>query len=611
MPSVLGKLFRSARPIAAHPTSLAWKNRDCQGFSHLGVIRTDWRLGTRLAFFSGVNLPATSPTSSASTTTPRIAARPSTAAAPADAFASVLSGKSCAIPSSPGASRSNRDSSQQETRRTERHQQSGTLQSPQPLPPNIAPIAAPTALATSVSLSSALSSGIEVSTPVNAAIEPSVNPSTGVQDPPASDGRAAARIGSAGLVGNSVAGRVSTTNGLSTNDLSTNDLTSTSARLPSAAPPDGKIAELTPVLGEHDAAPQAGATSNQPIVAEAATTSLDLPLAQAALLGEMTALANELPTSQPHPDLPADSSNGAGTSQTSTRAVPETKSASLAGKTLGKGVARLPQVPFLTDNTVTDATKVDSPASGRVSSHSAEKGAAASAGVDPLGTASSGSGDNPVPVVPGGTLLSSSAVPAPVPASGPVAIPSPATHGQPAASAPDLAATTQPRSADATDPAAPLSRVDVARLVRSVSGSELRVGVHSEEFGAVTIHAALGREQLSAHISTENERLGSALSAHLSSMQGNLDDRLGKGFTLKTTVSVSSDSSTGSSTNRESAGHESSAQQGSSSFGGNSSGREHRYDPFTSIDSVSTAARPSVPTIPLLQNPLDRLSIRI
>ncbi len=443
-------------------------------------------------------------------------------------------------------------------------------------------------------------SGIQNPTPVNAAARLGADPTNAAQNPSASDQMPAAVTGAPVPVNNSAVGSVS----------NSDDLSNIPGIPSPAAAPKSDIVEPAPVLGEHDAAPQAGAPPNQPIAAQVPVTSLDLPTAPAALPSDMRPLATELPTPKPQPDLSAGSQPDTATRQTSTRAVPRTTSTSLTGKALGDEIAGLPQILSPADNIAADPPKGDSPTAGKLPSRSAEKAAAAT-GADPLGTASSGSANTPVAVVPGSTLLSSG-VNAPAAASTPAATPSPATHGQPAASAPDLVATTQPRSADASEPAQPLSKVDVARLVRSVSGSELRVGVRSEEFGAVTIHAALGREQLSAHIATENERLGSALSAHLSSMQDTLDDRLGKGITLKTTVSVSSESSAGgSSANRDSAGHQSSTPQGSSTSGGNSSGRQHRYDPFTSTDSVSVAARPATSIIPSLQHPLDRLSIRI
>ncbi len=180
---------------------MAQNARKLRAFSQFSSIRRDRAVGTQHAFFSGVNLPLTSATSTATPTTPRTSVRPSTLP-PAHAFGGVLRDKSSAAPASSQASGSTGSSSHQDTPRGERrHPQSGTLQSPHPLPTNIAPIVAPSALATSALLSPALSPGTEDPSPVNASTRSSVDSLIAAQDPHASEQiTAAAFTGSAGLV---------------------------------------------------------------------------------------------------------------------------------------------------------------------------------------------------------------------------------------------------------------------------------------------------------------------------------------------------------------------------------------------------------------------------
>ena len=198
----------------------------------------------------------------------------------------------------------------------------------------------------------------------------------------------------------------------------------------------------------------------------------------------------------------------------------------------------------------------------------------------------------------------------PVPQSPVLSTPSHGTIASDNTPASTLPATTAP------DPAAALSKVDAARLVRSAAGSELRVGVHSEDFGNLTIHATLGRDQLSAHISTESERLGAALSTHLSSIDDTLADRLGKGLSLRTTVSVNTDTA-GSDQGREQARQQhsspnSSPTSTSSNANGNAASRHQPYPAFSAAVGSPAAAFTATGAAAAytLASP-DRLSIRV
>lgn len=91
----------------------------------------------------------------------------------------------------------------------------------------------------------------------------------------------------------------------------------------------------------------------------------------------------------------------------------------------------------------------------------------------------------------------------------------------------------------------PLTAVGAARLLRTAAGSELRVGTQSADLGAVTIRTVLGRDQMQAHISFENERMGSALSTHLATLGSALEDRLGQSLGVRASVMLSAGTDAG------------------------------------------------------------------
>ena len=230
------------------------------------------------------------------------------------------------------------------------------------------------------------------------------------------------------------------------------------------------------------------------------------------------------------------------------------------------------------------------------------------------GAATDVPGHQPVLAVPNVTLThlsgdasGASATPPAMPAS---PIPAQATTAS-AQGSPSDAAALPSTAATPAETVVPLGKIEVARLVRSVAGSELRVGVRSAEFGQVNIRAALGRDQISAHVVTESERLGSALSAHLASMPSSAEDRPGTGVALKTTVSVTSDTSSGSDSNSARQRGQSWPQPNAGSdTGANTPSRISGYAPY-SASSAGADAASTASSIRLSALPTDRLSIRI
>ncbi len=92
-------------------------------------------------------------------------------------------------------------------------------------------------------------------------------------------------------------------------------------------------------------------------------------------------------------------------------------------------------------------------------------------------------------------------------------------------------------SAGTAEPAN-LQGITNARLVQSMSGSEMQVNLHSEDFGRVSVHTAFGRESIATQISLENSQLGSALGAALTSHASSIEQRLGQDHGLRASVTV-------------------------------------------------------------------------
>lgn len=67
--------------------------------------------------------------------------------------------------------------------------------------------------------------------------------------------------------------------------------------------------------------------------------------------------------------------------------------------------------------------------------------------------------------------------------------------------------------------AEPLPAITSAKLMQGIAQTEMRVGVQSPEFGAISIHTSSGGEAITAQISVEHTELAHALATHLPEMQ--------------------------------------------------------------------------------------------
>ncbi len=72
-----------------------------------------------------------------------------------------------------------------------------------------------------------------------------------------------------------------------------------------------------------------------------------------------------------------------------------------------------------------------------------------------------------------------------------------------------------------------LPSIDTARVIQSMQGSEMRVGMRSAEFGNVSVSTTLNRESIAAQISFEHADLGKAITAHLPSIEAKLSSDYG------------------------------------------------------------------------------------
>jgi hypothetical protein len=76
--------------------------------------------------------------------------------------------------------------------------------------------------------------------------------------------------------------------------------------------------------------------------------------------------------------------------------------------------------------------------------------------------------------------------------------------------------------------------ISTARLMQSMSESEMRVGMHSAEFGDISIRTSVSQQQLTAQINVDHSELGTAIAAHLPS----LASKLGGEFGLHASIEV-------------------------------------------------------------------------
>lgn len=83
-------------------------------------------------------------------------------------------------------------------------------------------------------------------------------------------------------------------------------------------------------------------------------------------------------------------------------------------------------------------------------------------------------------------------------------------------------------------PVAGTPTINTAKLVQSMNESEMRLGMHSAEFGDISIRTSVSQQQVQAQINVDHTELGSAISAHIPSLEA----KLGIDFGIHASVEV-------------------------------------------------------------------------
>lgn len=81
---------------------------------------------------------------------------------------------------------------------------------------------------------------------------------------------------------------------------------------------------------------------------------------------------------------------------------------------------------------------------------------------------------------------------------------------------------------------APIAGITAAKLIQTVNQSEMRIGLHSTEFGNVSVRTSISAQQLLAQITVDHSELSRALHAHLPAAEG----RLGNESSVRTVIEI-------------------------------------------------------------------------
>ncbi len=79
-----------------------------------------------------------------------------------------------------------------------------------------------------------------------------------------------------------------------------------------------------------------------------------------------------------------------------------------------------------------------------------------------------------------------------------------------------------------------MSGISTAQIIQNMSESVMRVGMHSIEFGDISIRTAVSQQQMQTQIAVDHNELGNALAAHIPSVQA----KLGSDYGLHANIQV-------------------------------------------------------------------------
>jgi flagellar hook-length control protein FliK len=131
--------------------------------------------------------------------------------------------------------------------------------------------------------------------------------------------------------------------------------------------------------------------------------------------------------------------------------------------------------------------------------------------------------------------------------------------------------------------------INAARMIQTMNGSEMRVGIHSADLGEVSISTSVSQQHMTAVISVDHSDLGKAILAYIPSMK----EKFGE-MGLNAAVEVSHGASSSSDGNH-----------------GNSSYQQKSTAPMNlPIEAVSSEQELSAMPVAMLDSSHDRLDIQ-
>ncbi len=127
--------------------------------------------------------------------------------------------------------------------------------------------------------------------------------------------------------------------------------------------------------------------------------------------------------------------------------------------------------------------------------------------------------------------------------------------------------------------------INTARVLQSMSGTEMRVGIHSQEFGSISIATSVSPSGVAAQIALDHGALSRVLATHLPA----IEDKLGSALGVSARVEVRDG---GAQTSQGSDGRAGGQSEGSGSQRGTQSDSAAGYAPQRSAEAAYLIAAP-------------------
>jgi hypothetical protein len=83
------------------------------------------------------------------------------------------------------------------------------------------------------------------------------------------------------------------------------------------------------------------------------------------------------------------------------------------------------------------------------------------------------------------------------------------------------------------------SGINAAKLIQAMGETEMHVGMHSEEFGDISIRTSVSQQQMITQISLDHSDLSQAISTHVSALQA----KLGEEYGLRASIQINNQGS--------------------------------------------------------------------